>query len=68
MLLNRIIKKLKGYIMLRERLTTMGHHKIILEIGETALHLDCVVVVVQLYTFTKPHAKKINVYITQIKN
>lgn len=32
--------------MWRERLTTAGHHKIILEIGGTVLHLDCVVVFV----------------------
>lgn len=68
MLLNGIRKKLKGYIMWRERLTTAGHHKIILEIGGTVLHLDCVVVFVQFYTFTKPHAKKISVYVTQITN
>lgn len=54
--------------MWREVLTTMGHHKIILGIGGLVLHLDCVVVVVQFYTFIKPHAKKIFVYVMQIKN
>lgn len=60
--------KLKHYVMWREVLTTMGHHKIILGIGGLVLHLDCVVVVVQFYAFIKPHAKKIHVYVMQIKN
>lgn len=46
----------------------MGHHKIILVIGGLVLHLDCVVVVVQFYAFIKPHAKKMYVYVMQIKN